>query len=615
MLVQGYPGQFADLGLLKANVTQAASGAGPAVDALQRLGLSAKEMAALSPDRQLMLVAQAMGELGTHGEKVTVATQLFGKEGAGMVNMLAQGAEGLRTTSLEAVKLGLAISRVDAAKVEEANDAFSRVKSLVAGAFNLLAVKLAPIITEVANRLLDAATSGDGLGATISNVVEFGVKAVGFFADAWQGLRIVFAAVQTGLTRGLELVVLGIESSIHAIEWFGETGRRVSDLLRSGWDQLGAVFNVMAQGIRVGFTAMIDVIGQRLAAMIRMASAAMGVFSDAIAARMDGVAQKVAATTGGMASEATAAFDQAKQEAQAASDASVKAWDAMFAPIQTEGSPALREVADGLAVVREEQLQNLAVLRQQEQASHGVWRGYQKMQQAAADRAVSAVGTPAAQPLSEEDLAAMLAEDPAVRAERAKAEQIAVINKDLQTSLSSIWQTGLQERAEFTHASAWAQVRDVAGSLEAMTRGVAQHNKALFQVNKVAGIANSIVNTAEGVTKTLAKYPPPLGPILAGLVAAAGAVQIATIRGTQYGGGGGGAPSVAASIPQPAPTGGGVGSTPEATLGQDQVSVNGRAMTRQTLVIQGDFISAEMLERLSREAWERNILITEVRRG
>jgi hypothetical protein len=64
-----------------------------------------------------------------------------------------------------------------------------------------------------------------------------------------------------------------------------------------------------------------------------------------------------------------------------------------------------------------------------------------------------------------------------------------------------------------------------------------QKSKELFIANKVAGIANATVNTAEGVTKALAQGGW-FGIAMGAAVAAMGAVQIATIAGTSMDGGG-----------------------------------------------------------------------------
>jgi hypothetical protein len=62
-------------------------------------------------------------------------------------------------------------------------------------------------------------------------------------------------------------------------------------------------------------------------------------------------------------------------------------------------------------------------------------------------------------------------------------------------------------------------------------------SREMFLINKMAASANAIVHTAEGVTEALA-YEEPYGLILAGIVAAAGAVQIANIASSSFEGGG-----------------------------------------------------------------------------
>lgn len=70
-----------------------------------------------------------------------------------------------------------------------------------------------------------------------------------------------------------------------------------------------------------------------------------------------------------------------------------------------------------------------------------------------------------------------------------------------------------------------------------------------FAANKAAGIADAIVKTAQSIMAALT-IPPPVGPILAGVNAATGALQIATIAATTFDGGG----------PTPrGPSGGGAG--------------------------------------------------------
>lgn len=59
------------------------------------------------------------------------------------------------------------------------------------------------------------------------------------------------------------------------------------------------------------------------------------------------------------------------------------------------------------------------------------------------------------------------------------------------------------------------------------------NNKRLFKLGKAAAIANAVINTAQGVTKALSMYPPPLSIAMAAAQAAAGAVQIGQIKNQQ----------------------------------------------------------------------------------
>jgi len=119
-----------------------------------------------------------------------------------------------------------------------------------------------------------------------------------------------------------------------------------------------------------------------------------------------------------------------------------------------------------------------------------------------------------------------------------------------QGHFSNIWKKGLEEREKFQKKSGGAQVAQAMGDFGKMISGATQSNKTLFNINKMAGIANAIVNTAEGVTKSLSAYPYPISIAMAAGSLAAGLAQINTIKAQQFGSGG--SPSL--------PSGGGVSS-------------------------------------------------------
>jgi hypothetical protein len=137
-------------------------------------------------------------------------------------------------------------------------------------------------------------------------------------------------------------------------------------------------------------------------------------------------------------------------------------------------------------------------------------------------------------------------------------------NRQHMERLKQIRERGLTDLQKFNNMSWQAQVKNVSGALEDMTAGVAQHSRAMFNVNKAAGIANAVISAAQGIAKTLAAYPYPFNIAMAAAHGVAAFAQVQAIRSTSFNGGGGGsAPSVAGTPATPVtPVGGSEKATP-----------------------------------------------------
>lgn len=97
------------------------------------------------------------------------------------------------------------------------------------------------------------------------------------------------------------------------------------------------------------------------------------------------------------------------------------------------------------------------------------------------------------------------------------------------------------ERLQATWYEYAAAIGQVEGALAQLAATSPERARKLFRIQKAVALAGAIVNTAAGVTHALKDYSPPTSFVLAGLVAAAGAIQIAAIRaqepqGFRYGG-------------------------------------------------------------------------------
>ena len=165
-------------------LSEAAQGTGEAQDALKELNLDALALAKLSPDEQFREIAGAMKQVGSQSDRVRLAFKLFDSEGAALVNTLALGKSGLQEIGDEMDALGASITRVDAAKVEAANDAMLRVATAAGAVSDRLTIELASSITAVANQMVAEFSRGSGsLGTGMADAVDVGVEALADFLD------------------------------------------------------------------------------------------------------------------------------------------------------------------------------------------------------------------------------------------------------------------------------------------------------------------------------------------------------------------------------------------------------------------------------------------------
>jgi len=177
-------------------VSDAADGTGIAKDALLELGLNAEILEQLPLDQQMLKVADAMQGVTNQTDKVRIATDLFGARGVKVLNMIGGGAQNLADVAKEAEHLGIAVTRVDAAKIEAANDAVTTAKSVFTGLGNQLATAFSPIITEIATGFHQSALDTEGFGNIGQDVAAALVSGFGTFLDTLQMIKHGIMAVE-----------------------------------------------------------------------------------------------------------------------------------------------------------------------------------------------------------------------------------------------------------------------------------------------------------------------------------------------------------------------------------------------------------------------------------
>lgn len=214
-------------------ISNAANGTGIAKKSLEQMGLSAQALSRLPLDKQMMAVADALQEVEIYSDRVRIAQELFGAKGVAVLNMMKTGSAGMREMAAEAEALGISVSRVDAASIENANDAVTRAKGVFEGLGNQLAIAFSPIIQGVADWFRQGALDSAEFGNIGQRVALALVKAWGHLANAWAGLKagwyLLAGAIISGWGNIIGFFSIGAEKIGGAIDWIIEKYNKVAE--------------------------------------------------------------------------------------------------------------------------------------------------------------------------------------------------------------------------------------------------------------------------------------------------------------------------------------------------------------------------------------------------
>lgn len=132
------------------SISEASTGIGTGMRAFEALGitLSNNDGELKSVDQLLNEVADSFTQINNPADKVRIAMDLFGRAGAGMVNMLQDGSESLNTLRGQFNEFTLELTGEQARAVEEANDRFDLLGRVFASIGQQITANLLPALAE-----------------------------------------------------------------------------------------------------------------------------------------------------------------------------------------------------------------------------------------------------------------------------------------------------------------------------------------------------------------------------------------------------------------------------------------------------------------------------------
>ena len=177
-------------------VSEAAQGTGEAQGALRELGLDAERLNRLSPDQQFTRIAAALSQVESQSDKIRIAFKLFDSEGVDLVRTLALQEGGLREVQRRAEAYGTALSRIDAKRIEQANDAVTEAQEAFRGIGTTIAVNASASIEAFATNISNAAIEADGFKEIIGDAFKAVAVAAQVGINAIRSLRAGLAGVR-----------------------------------------------------------------------------------------------------------------------------------------------------------------------------------------------------------------------------------------------------------------------------------------------------------------------------------------------------------------------------------------------------------------------------------
>lgn len=498
-------------------IAEAAAGTGAAQTALKNLGLNAQELARLAPDQQFRRIADAMQGMGNQGQRLRAAFSIFDTGGAPLLNALKEGSEGLDKMQAEAERLGLAINKLDAAKVVAANDAFARFGNIVEGIRNQITVALAPLITELASRFQTGAIEAKRFG-------DFAVTAMKAVAYA--------TAVVMDTVHSLKIALSGLSALGAAI------GNVLVGSFKAVYDSIAKVIDGVTTGINTIIDGANKVSPVEIPLIPKVQESGISKAIDDIANKAEYAATQARYEFGNLLTEKSAVsqvddfFAAAEKRAQELADTITVLPDVQGGDLPGDGKAKagkaskerenyIKQLNDRVELLRK------SLLTEQQVELEAF---YEK-----------------------EELLGKAREEGLKTDEELRQMELDV-RQQFQDSMTEIDRKATEDRIRQAQKEAADRQSVMSGMLSNLASLMNSGSRKMFQIGKVAAVAEALVKGYQAVVNSYEVGTkiggPAVGAAFAATAAAATAAQIASIKNVQFGGGG--SPSAGYSKPSDA---------------------------------------------------------------
>lgn len=469
-------------------ITDADEGLESYLRVFRRLGLDVEKLKAMSPEDQFLKIGRAIARLGDESLQAATAQEVFGRAGTTLLPLFKESTEEINRLRGEAHRLGKVFDAEAAAKAAKLKDSLTALRGSLQGIQFAIADEVVPALTIFADAITDKLVEirGDARGLTES--------LLGFFKVLMQGVQGVLAGIQ---------------------------------ILRAAWYDLNVAINLQAKSlyekVLPAYFLLAKILPGAREEFVKLGKAYAQLLID-----IERYADASDAATDS-AADAIVLFD----ELIAALNEIDTAYTKVSETLTTTAIPPVRELGDvleeveGVAVLTARSLKfigtALSTLKSEiyeVKEATMTWQEELLGYLAQAQQAVQGLDSVFGQFHSNE----------AQRIENSRRAQSDAIEEWYEQRRAAIEQTVMDEEAKVAALEALDEEKarkqnELEHRVEKETRKL-ERERAKAQ--KATALMAATINVAEAIVKALTAGPI-IGQILAGVVAALGAVQIAAI--------------------------------------------------------------------------------------
>jgi hypothetical protein len=180
---------------MQIRIAKAAAGDATISKAFAAIGVDAGKAMSAGPIESLKLIGKGFEGVTTQAERLNVANQLFGRQGAEMLQLLSAGSDTL-AESIAFQEKWNSLTDAQVLGVEAANDAWGRLQTVATGVTNTVAAELAPVFEMMFKDVMDIADEFSSINDSAKGWAESITMGVGDLKDMAKATKMAADAIR-----------------------------------------------------------------------------------------------------------------------------------------------------------------------------------------------------------------------------------------------------------------------------------------------------------------------------------------------------------------------------------------------------------------------------------